>query len=579
MIVKFLFFFLLLFLACCYKVSGTDENKSYDLSQGDRNTSNASFPGSNIKSEAKWKPKRNDIIATACMIVFLLVVGLVIGIKSMRHEKIKNYFLKKRLEKEHPNIIEFWLAFKFKNFNSYTDLLVDEKYIPDKLQKKDKDFIIEGGEILHKRKGELFFDSVVLSSRNRNNGYMANYIISPAPDRTYIICNGPKTEEFNIFWEMIYEENVGVIVAIIYQNSSSNVKPYERYWPEKSQKYGDIMIENIGTQTYPKVSSSLTRLHLKKIGEEKKKKPLYIFFVYGWRRNTILYSFNELVMMDKIISTIADTSTVLLHTRDLPGTRIFMYIYFASIIQSMINDTTLSDPMEVIKPIREQRGGSSISGKEFVFLTGAVINYFVQNKLLIEDKDMEEFWKKYHKYILLINLKEVSMNEKIQSFLFYINLLDAGKIYGFSEIVKSTGMLSENELKVKCSKFYQVIETQIINDTIGSNIPYKNRYDDVPCLDETAVYSGKHSGKDQKRDDIYNVFLNANIMKYKLMDGVNERSIIMCQAPIESSFDIFFDMLYWQKVSVIAVLVNNQDLKAHKWDKYFPLLEIMLCLM
>ncbi|XP_019481009.1 PREDICTED: tyrosine-protein phosphatase non-receptor type 9 isoform X2 [Hipposideros armiger] len=89
----------------------------------------------------------------------------------------------------------------------------------------------------------------------------------------------------------------------------------------------------------------------------------------------------------------------------------------------------------------------------------------------------------------------------------------------------------------------------------------KNRYGDVPCLDQTRVKLTKRSGQTQTD------YINASFM-----DGYKQKNAyIGTQGPLENTYRDFWLMVWEQKVLVIVMTTRFEEGGRRKCGQYWPL--------
>ena len=73
----------------------------------------------------------------------------------------------------------------------------------------------------------------------------ANYVDGFRAPRAYISTTGPMRNTHNIFWKMVYEQDVRIIVMISHLQEGGKVM-CDQYWPEKGNViYGDISVTSV----------------------------------------------------------------------------------------------------------------------------------------------------------------------------------------------------------------------------------------------------------------------------------------------------------------------------------------------
>uniref|UniRef100_A0A913HNX3 Protein-tyrosine-phosphatase n=1 Tax=Strongyloides stercoralis TaxID=6248 RepID=A0A913HNX3_STRER len=502
----------------------------------------------------KLKDKMGTFGAYSVIIVpvlFVLTCTIIIAILCYL-KFLKPWLEKKRIQDKHPNIFTFWNEMSNQNLETYSETIQNEKYIPDKLKNQKVSKKIEGGEEVEFNPYSCFDNSLVKCYKGIKGEIKAHYISDVSPVRTYIISDGPPPEKEGYFWELLYREDVGVVVAIIYQQQEvvKNTSKKMFYWPEKKQNYGKVTVEfkeNIQSDI-PFVGIKIFSMTMAN-GESKR---LVLFHVSNWKEHEIPRSDLHLVKLYKKVSEFSETGKVLVHTSYGSASRVFMYTYFSCIFEAMKEDDSIDDPLEIIKKVREQRYGGNISSMEYAYIIKALVTYFFECKILIDVTNHRiTFSEEYDNYMLKFDAHEFNMDPNLKNFLTFVNVIDDGKLKNICDQSINLQMLKSEDIELKCRRFNAVAEVE--KDK-------KIRYDNIPCLDKTSLnIRGKGS------NDLGG-FIHANEFVYKYGEG-KERKIIMCQGPLKETIDDMFDMIHRYKVGIVVALVNENEMG--KGDKYF----------
>ncbi|CEF69377.1 Hypothetical protein SRAE_2000402600 [Strongyloides ratti] len=116
---------------------------------------------------------------------------------------------------------------------------------------------------------------------------------------------------------------------------------------------------------------------------------------------------NGLFRYGSFFSKCAGNRNVLIHASRSAGSRVFMFTYFCCILEAMETDTSINNPMKIIKEIREKRYGGNISSMEYAYLLKALISYFFDNKILIGGNNKRfNFAKEYEDYLYKLEKRE-----------------------------------------------------------------------------------------------------------------------------------------------------------------------------
>uniref|UniRef100_F1L4P0 Tyrosine-protein phosphatase non-receptor type 9 n=1 Tax=Ascaris suum TaxID=6253 RepID=F1L4P0_ASCSU len=92
----------------------------------------------------------------------------------------------------------------------------------------------------------------------------------------------------------------------------------------------------------------------------------------------------------------------------------------------------------------------------------------------------------------------------------------------------------------------------------ANQVTGRNRFKDVPCLDETRVVLV---------DDPLNNYIHANYVRMALM----ERPIICTQAPLDLTVYHFYQMIMHENVTIIIMLCNFTESGRKVCNEYYPL--------
>uniref|UniRef100_A0A0K0E261 Tyrosine-protein phosphatase domain-containing protein n=1 Tax=Strongyloides stercoralis TaxID=6248 RepID=A0A0K0E261_STRER len=443
------------------------------------------------------------------------------------------------------------------NLEVYAETIQDKKYIPDKLKDEKVSKKIEGGEVVEFNKNSLFDDSLVKCYKNIDKEIKAHYIKDISPVRTYIISDGPTFEKVDYFWELLYHEDVGVVFAILFQEHEINQDTHSKvfYWPQKKQRYGKVTVE-----FWEDIQSDIPFVMIKTFTMtilNKEPKKLTLFYISNWKEHDIPRSDRHLIKLYKEISQHAGTSNVLVHSSYGSGSRVFMFTYFCCILEAMKENTTIVDPLEIIKQVRSQRYGGNISSIEYAYIIKSLITYFFEYKMLVDITNHRlAFYDEYEDFILKLDGRVSSMDPNLINFLTFVNIIDHGKLKDLCDQSGYIEMPKDIDLRLQCKRFYTIANKKDI-------AMKKIRYIDVPCYDKSSITI---RGKDSS--DI-NSFIHANELVYKY--GIeNERKIIMCQGPLKETVDDMFDMIYRKKVGIVVVLISKEEME--KGEKCFPYL-------
>uniref|UniRef100_A0A913HNI6 Protein-tyrosine-phosphatase n=1 Tax=Strongyloides stercoralis TaxID=6248 RepID=A0A913HNI6_STRER len=506
----------------------------------------------------KLKDKIGASTAYALVIVISLILIIIIFIIAFFCSKklLIPWIGRKKIQMKYPKIYAFWNEISKQKMEVYYELIKDKKYIPDKLQNQNGFKKIEGGEVVDTNTNSLFDDSLVSCFKSINGEIKAHYIKDVSPIRTYIISDGPTNEKVDYFWELLYREDVGMVVAVINDQNDDNKNENGNmfYWPEKKQKYGKINVEFCESPR-PSVPTILVRKFIMTI-DNKEPKNLALIHIDTWKEHDIPRIDVFFINLYNEISKNAGTNKVLIHSSHGPGSRVFMITYFCCIFEAMM-ENIIDDPLEVIKQVRTQRYGGNISSLEFAYIIRALATFFFDRKMLADEKEYKwTFYEQYDHFMLKIDDRKLYMDPSLKNFLTFVNVIDGGKLKDICDQFLNIKMPTEAELHQKCKRFYAVAS---LKDMAMKKI----RFMDVPCYDKSSIIIRGRESND------LNGFIHANEFIYNFGIG-NERKIIMCQGPLKETIDDMFDMIHRKKIAVVVVLVNKEEFeKGEKCFSYF----------
>uniref|UniRef100_A0A0N5A2D9 Tyrosine-protein phosphatase domain-containing protein n=1 Tax=Parastrongyloides trichosuri TaxID=131310 RepID=A0A0N5A2D9_PARTI len=559
------------------------DDPRYSVIKGSRH--NAGKPG-----DTKKMPVAKIIAIVAVPIVVIIIILIILA--YLNKKRLMNKMIGRNLARNNPHVYKFWSLIQDVPFIEISNLLDNLKYTPKRPSKK----VVEEDKGNHDMGEELdmsMYDTTLVKPQDGKTtfAFRAHTIHSDFQKRKYILSECPTKENFASFWNMIINEGVKAIVAIIYQSENDTKEKYQQYWPVDTAKYGDIVVKNLGIK---ESNVLLAKIYNLQIDDKGVIKTIPFYLIGGWKNGGIPDSPSELVELYNSISECADNGSVLIHSSSQPGSRTFLFTFFGAIVETLENGRNIDEEdqwngMLIMKRVREQIYGGALSGLEFAYLVISIIEYFVKKKILFEDDKIFYFHKCFNDYVHELKLKEASCVSPIKSFLLYVNSLDKGKIEALS--VTFDTLNAKKILETECELFNEIEDIQRdleelakekyvankkkeLNLKPDDKVPFPSmmfrekyfaiRWLDIPCLDANTVLGyDSTSSKDRFKD-----FMNANEFTYKL--NKFERKMIMCQAPLVNRSPRTYDIVFKQKVSGIIILCRNDELKIKKWQKYYP---------
>uniref|UniRef100_A0A0N4ZNJ9 Thioredoxin domain-containing protein n=1 Tax=Parastrongyloides trichosuri TaxID=131310 RepID=A0A0N4ZNJ9_PARTI len=476
------------------------------------------------------------------LITVLLVPLIVTAAKSKIEIKIEKY----KARKKYPNIYEFWNKIENLSFNDIIKINSDQKYRSYEMKQDDGWINVNGSKIIHvdytkmkcKDENEIKYDNCL---------NMSNRICWPLPtDRQYYIYENKKYIESFEIWKEIDEKNVNTVIFFCNTDHSIVSEQFNYYWTNNHKStYGYYEVEHTKKLFTENLKTSYNEYKITNL-EEEYSFDVTIFFVSEWAANCLPYSWKEFINLYEVVNNTAKKRNIVLHTKNLSDSRVYIFIYFSYITQSMVNDNKIFNFVDIIKLSKDYGYCGSISDPEFAFLIHLVIKYFFQKKILLGESNLKKFSTKYEEYMK--SIKNKLENSQKEYFFNYVYYLTPEKIQSFIDIHKKAYVLCEEELEQKCTDFFEMIAQK--NSKIMN--PDNNKalmYDDFPILDDSSICNKRFC------KNMYE-YIHGSEFSYNLMNGI-KRKIILCQPPIQEAYGNFASMIYEKKIGVIVIL--NED--------------------
>ncbi|CEF59872.1 Protein-tyrosine phosphatase,receptor/non-receptor type domain and Protein-tyrosine/Dual specificity phosphatase domain and Protein-tyrosine phosphatase, catalytic domain-containing protein [Strongyloides ratti] len=499
------------------------------------------------------------IIPTSVLLLILIFFVFFFLVRKRLKKFKKGKIIKKKL----LNVENFWKRTPILKMSDYSQMLSNDDSAKCK-ERKVLGYTI-GGEFVKVYYDDVYNDTLVNSQKKLVNKISAHYITSVSPSRTYILSEGPSSDNVSQFWEMIFEEKVRVIVAFVYNVVISASEPFEIYWPtKKSTKYGKLTVINEGeTDSFIK---NVTTINFKIIKEGGDKIIVTLFYANYWKENTIPDKINNLPDLYEEVNKIAGKKPVLVHSSSINGPRTFLFVFFAGIVESYINDQTFFEPIDVIRKIRQQKHGGYISAMEYVFLIFSVVEYMVKNQYLLNDYNYNRYSNFYYGYLSGIKERIKNIDGKYSNVLKFFIHLDENKLYWLVDMADKVGKLTNNELKIKCKRSILLTEYEKkIHVLSGKLNGLRNRFSGLHCLDKHAIdYT---ISTDVKHP--FDKMSMANVITFTNSENEKKRFIMM-PSPLEEMYDAFIGFIYTYNVSVVLALDNAKEIMPEKWKGYWP---------
>uniref|UniRef100_A0A0N5CC29 Tyrosine-protein phosphatase domain-containing protein n=1 Tax=Strongyloides papillosus TaxID=174720 RepID=A0A0N5CC29_STREA len=511
--------------------------------------------------------KLSDKVGNFCAIlliigVILLVLFILFFPLEMMYVKLLSPFLKMLTnKKKYPNVYVFWNNLTNRSFDNYCMAIRDREYLSYKTLHTAFLKAVKTDDEVDIIVSNIFDDTLVDCNKNLSRKLQAHYVYTDAQRRRYILSEGPRKDNQCSFWQMIYEENIAAVIAIIYDKKSEEDDGISKdlYWKSEKRTYGDITIAHHKKIKVNVLSVTGYQILLERKGG--KPKSLKLYHVFNWKENDIPQSDLQFVSIYQEISKVAPKKNILIHSSQGTGARVYMLTYFACIYDALKSNNDVSCPLKVIKDIRNQRYGGNLVPYEFAFIIKALVTAFFNNKILVDfSSRRSDFISSYDNYFYDYLKRREQMGGKLKEFLNFVNIVDKGKIYECKSSIYTLGRFDPFIISILCSRFQNAID-----NFEGGKDKKRCRYKSVQCLDKTGITV---NGKPEADKDS---FIHANKFEYTTKNNKN-RKMILCQAPLVDTIDDMLDMILRYKVTVVVILVKPEEADASqkKWVPYFP---------
>uniref|UniRef100_A0A0N5C718 Tyrosine-protein phosphatase domain-containing protein n=1 Tax=Strongyloides papillosus TaxID=174720 RepID=A0A0N5C718_STREA len=505
--------------------------------------------------------KGNAIFLVAALILFILII-LAVLIVFVYKKWLSPYLIMLKQKRKYPNVYVFWDTLTSQPFDNYCKAIKEKKYLSNKVLNQIVVKKMEGGEEVDVGVSHLFDQTLVKCYRRFPRKIKAHYIYTDIEKRKYILSDGLTKDTQSTFWQMVYEEDIGTIVAIIYDTKSLDVDEYpdDIYWKWKTKKrvFGKVIVTRLEEIKVNALFVTGQKILLEKDGGETKN--LEIYHVSNWKENDIPQSDLQFVNMYQEIIKDSQKKNILIHSPEGTGARVYMFTYFACIYDALKTDNDTDCPLKIIKMMREQRYGGNIVPYEFAYVIKALVTNFFNNKILVDFSSRRaDFYSSYDTYFYDYLRRQAKMDENVKKFLDFVNIVDEGKIYEYKSVFDTLGRMDPDILPEYSKRFQNAVK----NHKEGKD-KKRFRYSDIPCIDANGITING------KPEDDKESFIHANKFEYKTVNGT--RKLILCQAPTEDTRDDMLDMILRYKVSLIVILVKPEEAigPQKKWVPYYP---------
>uniref|UniRef100_A0A0N5B934 Tyrosine-protein phosphatase domain-containing protein n=1 Tax=Strongyloides papillosus TaxID=174720 RepID=A0A0N5B934_STREA len=533
-----------------------DKEKRQKEKRGEKQESNKSL-------YEKLSDKVGNFYAILLIVGVILLVLFILSFSlKIIYIKLLSPFLKMlKNKKKYPNVYVFWNNLTNQSFDNYCMAIRDKEYLSLKTLHPAFLKAIKTDDEVDIIVSNIFDDTLVECHKNLPRKLQAHYVYTDSEERRYILSDGPRKDNQCSFWQMIYEEDIATVIAIIYDKQSEENDGISKdlYWKSDKRTYGDITVAHYKKIQVNVLSITGYQILLEKKGGESKS--LNIYHAFNWKENDIPQSDLQFVSIYQEILKAAPKKNILIHSSQGTGARVYMLTYFACIYDALKSDNESYCPLRIIKSIRDKRYGGNLVSYEFAYIIKALVTTFFNNKILVDfSTRRSDFMSSYDNYFYDYLKRREQMGGKLEEFLNFVNIVDKGKIYECKSSIYTLGRIDPYIISYRCNRFQNAID-----NFEGGKDKKRCRYKIVQCLDSTGITV---NGKPETDKDS---FIHANKFEYTTKNN-KERKMILCQAPLVDTIDDMLDMILRYKVTVVIILVKPEEADASqkKWVPYFP---------
>uniref|UniRef100_A0A0N4Z2G9 Protein-tyrosine-phosphatase n=1 Tax=Parastrongyloides trichosuri TaxID=131310 RepID=A0A0N4Z2G9_PARTI len=496
------------------------------------------------------------------LIIFILISASILSSFAffwyVIRKKISLYIKMKRTRKLYPNIYSFWNIIINETLKEYCKNIYNAFCpIGDKSSGNTDTITLFGeeeGESITIVADDLFEHKLVKCYFDIECLVHAYYLNDASPVRRYILSEGPNNDTVQYFFKMLYMEDVGSVISIT--NISNGNADSQFCWPSEKVTFNGLSIEL--HDCYTSNSSSIAEYNYMLTLDNGVPKVVKIFQEKNWKEYDIPTSTKNIIKLYKSASLNGKNKPFLIHSSHGTTPGVFIFTYFACLIENMLNDWTLDNPTEILKNIKKECIGGNISDREYAFIIASLIDYFCEEKILVIRKnEYNNFYKDFDEYMIEWKINKDDNNKEVCHLLTFMLVINKYKLMDLCQQMLRTQLLTKNVLKDRCKLFFKILEEKKQK---------KIRYGKVFCLDHSAVLI-----RNKPITDIGS-FIHANKIIYSIKDD-KKRKLILCQAPLEETIDDMYDMLYRYNVGIIIVLLTPKEMNGSKprWVPYFPI--------
>uniref|UniRef100_A0A0K0FFB1 Tyrosine-protein phosphatase domain-containing protein n=1 Tax=Strongyloides venezuelensis TaxID=75913 RepID=A0A0K0FFB1_STRVS len=312
----------------------------------------------------------------------------------------------------YPYLLQFSKTMDGKeSVEKYCTIINSKEYTSDKFKNRKVVKEEEGDEVVDVGTSNLFDGSLVKCYDAIEKKIHAHYVYEDSMKRKYTLS----------------DKILGAIIAIIY---------------EKRPELND--------ENFNKFIGLMIVVHME------------IYHVRNWNKHEIPQAELQVLNLYKEISKAAENKNILVYTSQGTGSRVYMFTYFSCIYDAMENYYEVTNPMDIIKQIREERYGGNIETYDYAYIIKALITIFFNNKLLANKTNHRvEFIEKYNTYLYNFLARESKINRKIRE---------------LKSVFNSTRVTYKNDLNNMCECFVNAYKESVQRQNTA---PVKEEIDDM----------------------------------------------------------------------------------------------------
>uniref|UniRef100_A0AAF5I255 Jumonji domain-containing protein 4 n=1 Tax=Strongyloides stercoralis TaxID=6248 RepID=A0AAF5I255_STRER len=455
-------------------------------------------------------------------------------------------------KKYYPQIYKWKKKFEEGNFSEYGSVALDPIYVPIgslSTAWSNETFGVEG---VISSYFISFKDKVLVKKDKSRHKFDIFALKNPYISFRLNVSNYPKNC-YDEFWEMIFNEDITAIFAILSSGESDADKTFSYYFPERSKKFNLILVEKEDTDEF------LTEYYIfkYKVTYKSTVKEVTIYYVYHWKPWKIPYTDKCIIELYDIMRNLPENSNVLIHSEGNICTRVSSVIYFLSIYEELINNPSFDNPMAVIKKIREEIPGGYIGIGDYNIIMKGIYELLYLEEYITSKAAYERIDRKFDTYRCRRRQNKTKFEGKLIPFLEFACDLSYGRMLEIFYKSFSIRRYDAEALTKLCSRFYQVQKSP--------DHCLKNNYRDIPCQDEFTVDCA-NIGINENGIDGY---VHANIVEYKIKNN-EERKIIMMQTPQKDVCDDLIELIYCHDVPLVINLTTHNESLDQRFSSYVP---------